>query len=134
MKADRTPLQVLITARHLISDPDHWAQGELQVERPSKLDGPQTCYCALGAIAEAEGIPVGACTDSVYTLLRTSHAVAVLGVLPEIKELMHYNKDSRMPLLHQVDAIWRYNDRNSHEKVLAMFDHAIQVAREADHE
>lgn len=101
-----TPLEVLQSARELISDPDKWVQGHIAVDRNGEYTNaasPYACrFCALGSLFRCT---VGQPSD-VY-----DDAVAVLA--------------SATP----GSAIATYNDSRTHAEVLAVFDHAIAIER-----
>jgi len=108
------PITVLRRARKLITDPKRWIKGAFtrKVKRVQ-------CYCGLGAIAKAAGV--------------------------KIKSEQHLSNELRLPdeyyaahallnrAAHFACFFASYNDREdvTHADVLAVFDRAIELAKDA---
>jgi len=112
--------QILTDARAIVADRDSWGSGVLL-----DWDG---CYCLLGAIAKASGIPddslQGDAADATYAFLLNSPAVEVMAKVLDPK-----GEDFAI-----TGTVFRFNDRahrrGEHEKVLNALDEAITLAKE----
>lgn len=104
MKPELLDYEMLVKARALIEKPENWGQGRNFMRGPyqSDMENADT-FCARGALLKVYGF--GFSSDlkgkRSFELLREA-----VGVNP----------------------VW-YNDSNTHEKVLGMFDRAIEKAK-----
>lgn len=102
-------VDVLMKAKEIIQDPSNWMQGDYS--NPER-----TCFCSLGAIAEA------------------------LGLCDEHHSDQHIDQHPASKLLHKVvgadlDSVYtfaKYNDSHTHAEVMQAFDKAIELAKEQD--
>lgn len=101
--------ELLISAKALIDTPEKWIQNtEAMTAYKEQVDCTHslaTCFCSLGAIGRVE-----------YT------------------NKLEHNQDARDHLSHAMTGdYWRignYNDSHTHSEVMAMWDKAIQLAKE----
>lgn len=121
-----TVKEVLVAARELIADPEHWFQGDLARDEDGQYCEPNSPRaskrCALGAISAAVNFPNYPIADGP----EAQEAVRLLGRLV-------YDR-YRLNLLGGADtdddlqaAVFSLNDRvwGGHAKVLEAFDEAI---------
>ncbi|MGI0034337.1 MAG: DUF6197 family protein [Nitrososphaera sp.] len=96
--------QDLINAKNLISDPDHWGQGWQDTSHR---------YCALQACRKVAGFDSQDNTIRDNALLRFSRIIDSLD--QALYEITHtYQR-----------GISHYNDKSTHNEVMALFDQAI---------
>lgn len=102
---------VLLAARDLISDPEHWTQGTLCRDvhgDRSNIDDPEThSYCAIGALH------------------------AVLGDVAQFHHRVNSVKDAlRGALPIDGPPIHVFNDEHTHAEVMELFDTAIRNVKD----
>ena len=104
---------VLIKAKTLIQDPENWTQGVLArdnlYEPVPATSRNAVCFCTYGAVDRALGLENSIQYHEVTRLLRKVCA-AISG--------------SSMVAV--------YNDTHTHPEVLALFDKAIELAKESE--
>lgn len=103
----KSTLQILIEGRELISDPKRWTQGQTALDASMQCVFPNSqkavCWCSLGALAKVIDV------DS--SELLADHVNA---------------HDARHELSNAMgERVWAFNDRHTHEQVLAAWDQAI---------
>lgn len=110
-----TPLELLLSAREKIDTPEKWAQGDLGLDadgKPSQSPDTSICFCMYGALRAAIG---GKSWD-----------------FPSDPSFM----EARRVLKRAINGahISEFNDatERTHSEVLAAFDQAIALAREAE--
>lgn len=108
-------MSVLIEARKLIADPEHWIQGTYATDETRTVglhpnDPSAACFCSIGAVVHV--LPEGALPEREVMAL----SAAVLDLDPDwvTAEGVRPNRN-----------IAQYNDSHTHEEVLAVWDHAI---------
>lgn len=106
-------LHVLISGRTLISDPANWTRGSSARgalgQSTGALNDVAVCWCTLGAIEKV-------CNGWDNTTSGANEAYKVLqGVLSDRGE--------------ESSQLSTYNDNNSHEEVLALWDAAIEKVK-----
>lgn len=120
---DKTTKQVLIDARELIAHEDNWITGTLY-----QRDGfGQDCFCAIGAIARANGASlkdlsdVRVCAEFYDDANPAIQAVAKAMVDLDMCHFDHFD-ETRTP----TDIVCKGNDQHrDHRRVLKAFDKAI---------
>ena len=104
---------VLIKAKTLIQDPESWTQGvsarDILYEPVPATSRDAVCFCTYGAVARALGLE-----NSTYY-----HEVA-----RPLKKACAAISGSSM--------VTEYNDTHTHPEVLALFDKAIELAKETE--
>jgi len=96
-------LEVLTSARALISDPARWTQGHAARDTSGSFTGATrddaTCWCTIGACVR---VADGGFSEHVCELLTRAAGTSQIG---------------------------SFNDTHTHAEVLAMFDQAITLAK-----
>ncbi len=107
MSAATTPLEALVKARELLSDPAHWARGVMarNAEGDEVWAGADTatCWCAMGAL--------GRVCPSIEA---RGPALHLLALSVGDCDIADFNDDSD----------------TTHANLMAAFDHAIELAKE----
>lgn len=116
----KTPLEILIEARELISVPERWTQGDYARDREGKglIDHPSikpVCYCTLGACTAIEEL----------------HNIHEGGLDPS-RAIMSILLKALDNLVEKPTTIDDYNDTHTHEEILTLFDKAIEIAKEEE--
>ena len=114
-----SPLETLIKARELISDPERWTQGVYARNRSGHrviyYESDACRFCSLGAIrrsvSETGGFDLKREMDATSILAR-----AIAGVSPR----KQWSSEA---------VVFEFNDTHTHAEVLAAFDRAIERAR-----
>ena len=108
-----TTSEILKAAREKIQDPDHWTQGSLARNAFGMKTYPfaenAVKWCATGAVAAVVAFPKRPAIDCLKRAVEQ---------FPSYK--------------HQYSGLINFNDRNSHSRVLQLFDLAIQIAELAE--
>ena len=96
--------QLLIAAKKLIENPEHWTRGSMArnaEQNPCPVDSEQvTCFCMMGAISAAH-------LKGSYSLLTPGQVWNVIA-----REI-------------RTDSIGFFNDTHTHQEVLDVFDQTI---------
>ena len=112
-------MSVLIEARKLIEDPEHWLQGQYAATDKSlpvhPKDEKAVRFCSVGAVVHL--LP----PDTLPEAEVRQHSVAVRTLDP----VWFTREKARRVLLHGDRCIAQYNDTHTHEEVLAVWDLAI---------
>lgn len=113
-----TPLDILVAARELISDPAHWCQTYAARDKYGKsvafLSEDAFSFCALGAVARVEKM-----ADSPDPMVRF-----------DVDQFLNEAAIDLDPEYDQYrDCYIDFNDVHNHEEVLAMFDLAIEKSK-----
>ena len=125
--------EVLIEARELISDPEHWTQGAFAEHQDydddeiyfdeTEPNAPDACrWCASGAIAKIED------TDSpLWQDLEPLAAELGWRLADQDNPYLGSQPDDEWAQDRAIDVIARFNDNpnTTHADVLALFDRAI---------
>lgn len=104
--SENKALHILVCAREILSDPDHWTKGTLARTKTNKMtttSNPAACrYCSMGAIVK--------CSGNIY---EENDATIIL------EEAIGGN-------------IIAFNDnvRTTHDDLMKMWDKAIRIAKE----
>ena len=104
--------EILVAARELLSDPDHWTKLVLAKtvnnEPKEPTDPEAVCWCSIGALYKVTGISVS---------LPDSSATIVYAAQRKLEEALGNDL-----------GIDEFNDCSEHKEVLELFDKAIQNA------
>lgn len=137
MTAKKNPLVILVAARKLISDFDHWVVGEYETTHyitvgkgKAKKQIEVTCWCSDGALRKAAGLdadPPEGGYDETEELFRARQILA----------LVEHDGNKYVPDLGEEgskERIIAFNDdfdytRANHKKLLQVWDKAIRVAK-----
>ena len=118
-----SPKDVLIKARTLIANRDNWLSGDLY----DVLDGKE-CFCALGAIASANGYTSDDFDRLVDDVFYDDDDPAIQALA---KSMHHYEDVAGAHVIFNYDEpasdVWIGNDRGGHDFVLKAFDRAIDT-------
>lgn len=105
------PSELLIKAKAVIADPEHWTKGWYAQDAKGRSTGPAksnaVCWCSAGALKKV------AHEESTY-----STRFAAAKYLVEVAAEFGYS------------GIPDFNDNSSHETVMQAWDKAIQLAKE----
>jgi hypothetical protein len=108
----KSPKEILVAARELISDPDHWAKGYFAFDKYNQRISPENKqavkWCLVGAIRHSE--PEG-------------YANSIAAAQRIVSDLLADLPDASLP-----GYLGLFNDQHSHEEVLAVLDEAIEKA------
>ncbi|UCR75550.1 hypothetical protein PP742_gp66 [Alcaligenes phage vB_Af_QDWS595] len=111
------PSELLRAAKEIISTPDSWCQNSLAINDKewgvSSLSPEACAWCSIGCLVKATDGNGASNGDSVYS--------EAGGYLTSIVSLFA-NPDN------PVDSIAHFNDSHSHERVMELFDMAIEKA------
>lgn len=113
--------EILINAKKLIEKPENWTKKYLAKDsfgyKVEPLSEKAVCFCSVGAVKRASGFH-DRNADSVY-----NHECVLL-----------LNEALLQLEFYQHGVIWLFNDRfdTEHEKVIKVFDKAIEIAKEQE--
>ncbi|MBC2806577.1 hypothetical protein C3Y94_025845 [Rhizobium ruizarguesonis] len=102
--------EVLTKAQNLIRDPKNWMQGwfardEHGMGLPNGADTRATCFCSMGALQRAVYLRSPLFDNAYLALAAAAYELST--------------EDMTVPV---------YNDRHTHEEVMAMWDRAKEIA------
>lgn len=112
--------EVLTEARKLIEDPNNWTQGQFARGQDGYWLPPKSadavCFCAVGAV---ERVVTGHCFLGLSAIVALGLQTGAENALKGHSMFARY-------------AVVKFNDRNNHDAVLALFDRAIADAKSKD--
>lgn len=121
--------EILEKAKAMIEDRSRWCQGGMAMDEKDRWmghpeHGPAVRYCALGAIALAEGHDADDLGELQMDYLCLFDPVKALAA--ELEEFWFENEDA--PKNRAATRVWIFNDKATHPAVLRAFESAIEKA------